>query len=89
MDTPVTYLTDKAYPAGWPMGLLAGTGILRVGDVPHLAFVRGAPRRLIIAGGTTADGRKLRVTQLDESFAFPRVMYRLSKGQNNLTVPTR
>jgi dienelactone hydrolase len=84
VDAPVTFLTDKAYPAGWPMGLLA-PGILRVGDVPHLAAV-AAPRRLVVAGGTAADGRKLTATQLDEAFAFARAMYRLAKAQDQLAV---
>jgi pimeloyl-ACP methyl ester carboxylesterase len=84
VDAPVRFLTDKAYPNGWPMGLLA-PGILRVGDVPHLAAL-AAPRRLIVASGTAADGRKLTAAQLDEAFAFPRAMYRLDKAQDRLTV---
>jgi dienelactone hydrolase len=84
VDAPVSFLTDKAYPNGWPMGLLA-PGILRVGDVPHLVAL-AAPRRLIVAGGIAADGRKLTAAQLDGAFAFPRAMYRLGKAQDRLTV---
>ena len=66
------------------MGLLA-PGILRVGDVPHLAAL-AAPRRLLIAGGTAADGRKRTTAQLDEAFAFTRAAYRLAKAQDQLAV---
>jgi dienelactone hydrolase len=84
LDAPVSYLTEKAYPAGWPMGLLA-PGILRVGDVPHLAAL-ASPRRLVVSGGTAADGPKLTATQLDEAFAFTRAMYRLVKAQDQVAV---
>jgi hypothetical protein len=84
VDSPVSFLTDKAYPNGWPMGLLA-PGILRVGDIPHLAAL-AAPRRLVVAGGTAADGRKLTAMHLDEAFAFPRAMYRLAKAEDQVTV---
>jgi dienelactone hydrolase len=84
VNAPTTYLTEKEYPPGWPMGLLA-PGILRVGDVPHLAAL-AVPRRLVVAGGTAADGRKRTATQLDEAFAFTRAMYRLVKAQDQIAV---
>jgi dienelactone hydrolase len=84
LDAPVSYVTDQAYAAGWPMGLLA-PGILKVGDVPQLAALT-APRRLLVAGGTRPDGTKLVGRQLEEAFAFPRAMYRLLSSQDSLVV---
>ena len=81
---PVTYVTETAYPAGTRMGLLA-PGILRLGDIPQLAAL-SAPRRLILADGTTAQGKKLTEKYLKEAFAFTRDMYKLYKAGNKLTL---
>jgi dienelactone hydrolase len=84
LDGPVTYVTGEAYAAGTRMGLLA-PGILRVGDVPHLAAL-AAPRRLVVMGGTTPQGGKRTDKQLEEAFAFTRAVYKLHKADDKLTV---
>jgi dienelactone hydrolase len=84
VDTPVTFLTDKAYADGWTMGLLA-PGILRIGDIPHLAAL-SAPRQLIVTGGIDAAGGKLAGRQLAEAFAFAQAMYRLIGAKDRLLV---
>ncbi|TMQ33083.1 MAG: hypothetical protein E6K70_15075 [Planctomycetota bacterium] len=84
LSMPVTYVTETAYPAGTRMGLLA-PGILRLGDIPQLAAL-SAPRRLILADGTTAQGKKLTEKYLKEAFAFTRDMYKLYKAGNKLTL---
>lgn len=75
VETPLSFLSEFAYPAGTRMGLLA-PGILRVGDVPHLAGLV-APRRLVLAGGLTGEGRKQTLRQTRESTAFTRYVFRL------------
>lgn len=77
LSAPVSYLTDEAYPAGTRMGLLA-PGILRVGDIPHLAALF-APRRLVIAEGLDARGKPLAAKGLAEAFRFTRSIYRLHR----------
>ena len=84
IDPPVTYLTDSPYAEGTPMGLLA-PGILKVGDIPHLAGLI-APRRLIIAGGTTMNGKKLNEKELREAFAFTTQVYKANKAEAKLTI---
>jgi hypothetical protein len=76
MDVPVSLVTDQAYPPGWRMGLLA-PGLFKVGDVPQLAAL-AAPRRLLVAGGTTLDGKKLAQHDLEDAFRFTSSMYRTS-----------
>jgi dienelactone hydrolase len=84
LGMPVSYLTETAYPAGTRMGLLA-PGILRLGDIPQLAAL-SAPRRLILADGTTAQGKRLTEKHLKEAFAFTRDMYKLYKADNKVTL---
>ena len=84
VDVPATYVTDEAYAPGTHMGLLA-PGILRVGDVPQLAALV-APRRLVLSGGTSPQGKKLNGRELQDAFAFTRATYRLYKGEGRLTV---
>ncbi|MCE9529586.1 MAG: acetylxylan esterase [Planctomycetes bacterium] len=84
IDPPVTYLTDTPYAAGTPMGILA-PGILKVGDIPHLAGLI-APRRLIIAGGTTMNGKKLNEKELQAAFAFTSKVYQANKAAAKLTI---
>jgi pimeloyl-ACP methyl ester carboxylesterase len=84
VDAPATYVTEQAYAAGTRMGLLA-PGILRVGDVPHLAAL-SAPRRLIVAGGVDPQGQKLTAKRLQEAYAFTSAVYRLHKKENLLAV---
>jgi cephalosporin-C deacetylase-like acetyl esterase len=84
IDTLASYVTDQAYAAGTRMGLLA-PGILRLGDVPHLAAL-AAPRRLQITGGVTAQGKKLTGKDFTAAFAFPRTIYGLYKRGAQLTL---
>jgi dienelactone hydrolase len=84
VDAPATYFTDLPYANGTRMGLLA-PGILRAGDVPHLAAL-SAPRRLIVSGGVSPQGKKLTEKELRECYAFTRSMYRLHKAEPKLTV---
>jgi dienelactone hydrolase len=82
--SPVTYIPEQAYPAGFSMGLLA-PGILKAGDVPHLAAL-AAPRRLTVVDGLTAQGRKLQERYLKEAFAFTAGIFKLAKAEANLAV---
>ncbi len=84
VDAPISYVTELPYAAGTRMGLLA-PGILRVGDIPHLAAL-AAPRRLVLAGGVTSDGRKRTEQQLREAYTFTREVYGLHKAEAVLRV---
>jgi hypothetical protein len=84
IDPPVSYVTDTPYAAGTPMGILA-PGILKVGDIPHLAALI-APRRLIIAGGAMLNGKKLNEKELNEAFAFTTKVYKAMKAPEKLTI---
>jgi cephalosporin-C deacetylase-like acetyl esterase len=84
IDPPVSYVTDTPYAAGTPMGILA-PGILKVGDIPHLAGLI-APRRLIIAGGAMLNGKKLNQKELQEAFAFTTKVYKAMKVPEKLTI---
>lgn len=84
IDPPISYVTDTPYAAGTPMGILA-PGILKVGDIPHLAGLV-APRRLIIAGGTMLNGKKLNEKELQEAFAFTTKVYKAMKAPEKLTI---
>jgi dienelactone hydrolase len=84
VSTPVSFVTDRAYPTGTRMGLLV-PGILSIGDVPHLAAL-SAPRRLLIAEGLNAAGRPLPAKGLQEAYAFPRAIYRLHRLDKRLTL---
>lgn len=86
IDPPVSYISDTPYATGTPMGILA-PGILKVGDVPHLAGLV-APRRLIIAGGTTLNGKKLGEKELQDAFAFTTKVYKATKAAAKLTITT-
>jgi hypothetical protein len=66
------------------MGLLA-PGILRVGDIPHLAALT-APRQLIVSGGVTPKGKKLAEKQLLRAFSFTRGIYKLHKAEGKLHI---
>lgn len=84
IDPTVSYVTDSPYAPGTPMGILA-PGILKVGDIPHLAGLI-APRRLIIAGGSTLNGKKLNEKELQEAFAFTTKVYKAMKVPEKLTI---
>jgi dienelactone hydrolase len=82
LDAPVTYVTETAYAPGTHMGLLA-PGILRVGDIPQLAAL-AAPRRLLLAGGVTPQGKKLTGKPLREAYAYTERIYRLTGAEGRL-----
>jgi dienelactone hydrolase len=86
IDPPDSYLSETAYAPGTPMGILA-PGILKVGDIPHLAGLI-APRRLVIAGGTTLNGKKLNDKALQEAFVFTKQVYKATKSAEKLTITT-
>jgi dienelactone hydrolase len=83
-DLPVSFVTDAPYGNGTYMGLLA-PGILKVGDIPHLAGM-AAPRRLIIAGGVSPQGKKLSQKELDAAFAFTTEVFKATKARGMLTL---
>jgi dienelactone hydrolase len=84
--TPVSYLTRQAYPSGTRMGLLA-PGILRVGDIPHLAALM-APRHLLIARGVDFAGTTLANEALRQAFAFTTSIFRLYNIADRLRITT-
>ncbi len=81
---PASYITDEAYPAGFPMGLLA-PGLLRLADVPQLAALV-APRRLVVADSTSSQGKKLGAPEQRDSFAFASDIYKLYREPGKLTL---
>lgn len=84
LGTWASYVTSEPYPAGTPMGILV-PGILRVGDIPHLAALT-APRRLLIVEARTPQNRALTDKELREAYAFPRNVYRVLQRENALTL---
>lgn len=86
VDPMVSWVTDTPYASGTPMGLLV-PGILKIGDMQHLASLI-APRRLIIAGGTSPQGKKLSQKELEEAFKFTTDVYKAMKVPNGLTIST-
>jgi dienelactone hydrolase len=84
LDAPLSWITQAAYATGTRMGLLA-PGILKVGDIPHLAAL-AAPRRLVVAGGVTSEGKKLDDAGLTKALAFTRKVYGLMKAEKMLQV---
>jgi hypothetical protein len=86
IDPLVTYVTDGPYASGTPMGILA-PGVLKVGDIPHLAGLV-APRRLVIAGGVSPQGKKLNQKELEEAFRFTTGVYKAVKAPDKLTITT-
>ena len=79
-----TLVTNDAYAAGTPMGILV-PGLLNVGDVPHLAALC-APHRLLIAEARTPQGQALNEMQLREAFALTRSIYGLTRRETALTL---
>jgi dienelactone hydrolase len=83
LDMPTSYLTRSAYPDGTRMGLLV-PGILRVGDIPHLAAVF-APGKLLVVSGVK-EGKKVDEKGLATAFAFTRKVYALMKAEKALQI---
>ena len=84
VDPTVSLVTSEPYASGTPMGILA-PGLLKVGDIPHLAALI-APRRLVIAGAVSPQGRKLGQKELEEAFRFTAGVYKAVKAPDRLTV---
>jgi hypothetical protein len=84
LDSPVTYATGEAYGPKMRMGLLA-PGILRIADVPQLAALI-APRRLVVAGGTSPQDAALDGAALERAVAFTRAVYKASAVPFKLTI---
>ncbi len=84
IDTPTSYLTTaSSYPDATRMGLLA-PGVLKAGDIPHLAALN-APRKVVISGGTS-NGKALEPKGVEGAFAFTRKVYRFHKADAALTI---
>jgi dienelactone hydrolase len=86
IGTWASYVTSEPYPTGTPMTILV-PGILRAGDIPHLAAL-AAPRRLLIAGARTPQDRALSDKELREAFAFTRNVFRVLERENAVTLQT-
>jgi dienelactone hydrolase len=84
IDAPASYVAEQAYPEGTHMGLLA-PGLFRVGDVPQLAAL-AAPRRLLVAGGLSSQGKPLAEKALKDAYAFTTSVYKLHKAEAKLNV---
>ncbi|MSR55208.1 MAG: acetylxylan esterase [Gemmataceae bacterium] len=84
VDPMVSWVTDTPYASGTPMGLLV-PGILKIGDMQHLVALN-APRRIIIAGGTSPQGKKLSQKELEEAFKFTTDVYKAMKVPNGITI---
>lgn len=84
VDCLSSYVTDQPYATGTYMGLLV-PGILKVGDVPHLAALV-TPRRLLVAGGVLPQGKKLTAKELKDAYAFTSAMYKLHGGEEKATI---
>ena len=79
-----SFVTPTGYADGTRMGLLA-PGILAVGDIPHLASLH-APRRLLISGAVTPEGKALDKEGTTKAFAFTRKAYGLMKADASLRI---
>jgi cephalosporin-C deacetylase-like acetyl esterase len=84
IETPATLVTEEAYAPGTRMGLLA-PNLFTIGDVPQLAAL-GAPRRLLIAGAVTPQGKKLPEKDIKGAYQFTREVYDLYKAADKLTL---
>jgi dienelactone hydrolase len=84
LDVPATFVTEQAYAAGTRMGLLA-PGLLSVADIPQLAAL-AAPRRLLLAGAVSPQGKKLAEKEMREAFAFTGNIYQLLKTEERLSI---
>ena len=80
-DAPATLVTEEEYAPGRDMGLLA-PNLFTVGDVPQLAAL-AAPRRLVISGGVTPQGKKLNEKDIKEAYRFTREVYDLYKARRS------
>jgi dienelactone hydrolase len=84
IGTWASYIANEPYPQGTPMSVLV-PGMLRIGDIPHLAAL-AAPRRLLIADPRAPQGQALNEKEQRDAFAFTRHIYRLLQRENALTL---
>jgi dienelactone hydrolase len=84
VDSLSTYVTNEAYAAGTPMGLLS-PGILNIGGVAGLAALC-APKKLVIAGGVSPRGKVVLGDELRYEFKFTTEIYKLAKAADKLAI---
>lgn len=84
VDVLSSFVTPTGFADKTRMGMLV-PGILRAGDVPHLAALI-APRRLVIAGAVTPEGKKLDRKGTEAAFAYTARIYAALKAVKALTV---
>jgi dienelactone hydrolase len=78
-----SYVSEVPYEKQW-LGLMA-PGIVRdVGDIAQVAALI-APRRLVIAGPTSGNGRPLAAEDLTRTFAATRRIYALERAETAFT----
>lgn len=77
-----SYVTEVPYE-DQRLGIMAPGILKRIGDVAHLAAL-AAPRRLVVAGGVTGGGSKLKGDELKETFAWTQSAYRFVKASKDL-----
>ncbi len=78
LNLPVSYISDTPHDAkAMRMGLQT-PGILKVGDIPHLAAL-SAPRSLQVIGGVSPSGESLTKEKLVKRFDFTAGIYKLHK----------
>jgi len=82
IESPLSWATDAAYPAGFRMGLLA-PGLLKVGDVSQLVAL-STPRPVVVRAATSAGGKRLTVEQMKERLAFAASVFRLVGAEKSL-----
>jgi dienelactone hydrolase/pimeloyl-ACP methyl ester carboxylesterase len=87
LGAPASFVTGTPYPQGTRMGLLA-PGILRVGDLCHLAALC-SPRRLAISQSLDAAARALAEKPLQDAYRFTKQIYRLYRADNKLKLTAR
>jgi dienelactone hydrolase len=83
---PVTLVSDKEYPEGTRMGLLV-PGLLKVGDIPHVAAM-SAPRRLLMADGVNVFGKRVAERVLRDANRFPLGVYAALQASANIRIVT-
>jgi cephalosporin-C deacetylase-like acetyl esterase len=80
VGTLASYLADGPY-VGQRLGIMAPGIVREVGDLAHIAAL-AAPRRVVIAGGVSGDGKPLAAHQLRECYrAASRVWDLLGAGR--------
>jgi len=83
-DSLGSYVSEAPYQ-GQRLGLMAPSILRQVGDVAHLAALV-APRRLLISGPVDGSGQAVEEKDRDAQFKYPRSIYHLGQGKENLLV---